>query len=164
MAQQTNSNIALCPECDGPVHLSGKLKVGRKLSCRRCGATLVIAERKPLELVPANNSHALNTPPKATNKKRAEENRTANEQIADLQEIPQMAPPSSVRLADCPECSAALRFHNRLREGQLVVCPECDETLEVMSLKPLELTWANDDPWEYGAKDNAQQYSRQGSR
>lgn len=56
---------------------------------------------------------------------------------------------STVTLADCPECNATLRFHKPLKEHQLVVCSECNETLEVVSLRPLELSWANEDPWEY---------------
>ena len=31
----------------------------------------------------------------------------------------------------------------------LVYCPECDETLEIVSLHPLRLAWAYDDEGEY---------------
>ena len=59
MAQQTKSNVALCPECEGPVHLRGKLHVGQRLTCRRCGSSLVIVDRRPLELDLANGNHWL---------------------------------------------------------------------------------------------------------
>jgi lysine biosynthesis protein LysW len=48
-------------------------------------------------------------------------------------------------VAECPECGSNIRFHKPLRTGQIVICPECDEKLEVTSLDPLELDWAFDD-------------------
>lgn len=59
-----------------------------------------------------------------------------------------MSTVSRVSIADCPECDARLRYHKQLRVGQLVVCPECEETLEVVSLDPLKLYWADEDPWD----------------
>ena len=56
MAQRHNGNIAMCPNCEGTLQLSGSLHIGQKLSCRRCGATLAVHNRKPLELVLATET------------------------------------------------------------------------------------------------------------
>jgi lysine biosynthesis protein LysW len=157
MAQQKNSNVALCPECEGPVRLSGKLQVGQKLSCRRCGSNLVVFERRPLELVAADGGHGDITHAMPDKKRDKGDISSSNKQYRVTEENPQMAAISSVSLADCPECNATLRFHKQLRQGQLVVCPECEETLEVTSLRPLHLNWANEDPWEYEAHENSRQ-------
>lgn len=56
-----------------------------------------------------------------------------------------------VLVADCPECDTHIRFHSRPKLGQIVVCPECDEQLEVRRLNPLELDWAYEefeDDWD----------------
>ncbi len=47
--------------------------------------------------------------------------------------------------AECPECDTHIRFHSRPKVGKIVVCPECDERLEVRRLNPLELEWADED-------------------
>ena len=52
-------------------------------------------------------------------------------------------------LAECPECDGRLRFRKNLKIGELILCPECEVTLEVVSIKPLELGWADDDPWDF---------------
>jgi len=164
MAQQKNGNVALCPECEGPVSLSGKLQIGRRLSCRRCGASLVIVDRKPLELELADSVQPGSDNHKASRKKEKYADPATTKQNEEGEESSQMLSTSQVLLANCPECSATLRFHRPLKERQLVVCPECDETLEVVSLHPLELHWANEDPWEYEEYDNSRYRSRSGSR
>ena len=149
MAQQRNGNVALCPECEGPVQLGGKLQVGQKLSCRRCGSILAVFDRRPLELVLANGSYQDSGRTKSVKRMGRGDIASSIKQNSIVKEIPQMATTTTVSLADCPECNATLRFHKLLKSGQLVVCPECDETLEVTSLRPLQLNWANEDPWEY---------------
>lgn len=67
-----------------------------------------------------------------------------------------------VSMADCPECDARLRFHKPLKMGQLIICPECEETLEVIALRPLELGWADEDPWDYDEHDDPRYQSRYG--
>lgn len=52
---------------------------------------------------------------------------------------------NKVKVAECPECEAVIRFHNPPRLGQIITCPECDEQLEVRELSPLKLDWAFDD-------------------
>jgi lysine biosynthesis protein LysW len=147
MAKQKLSNIALCPECDGPVQLRGKLHIGQRLSCNRCGSSLVITERRPLELDVYNDKHPDNGRVKAEKKKGHAQ--SSNEKTREQAEESPISTISRVSLADCPECTSVLRFHKSLRVGQLVVCPDCDETLEVVSLHPLDLSWANEDPWDY---------------
>ena len=50
-----------------------------------------------------------------------------------------------VAIAECPECETNIRFHKPLKVGQIVICPECEERLEVRQLNPLELDWTFDD-------------------
>lgn len=47
--------------------------------------------------------------------------------------------------AYCPECDSRIRLTKKLRIGQQFACEECREMLEVVGLKPLELTWALDE-------------------
>ena len=136
MANQKTSNIALCPECDGLIQLSGKLHIGQRLSCRRCRSALVITERKPLELVLVNGKNPSGGHVKVEKKK------AVGKDIEDSA-VPTLPQASS---ANCPECGANLQFHKPPKLGQLVACPECDETLEVVLLRPLELNWADEDP------------------
>jgi len=160
MAKQKNGNVALCPECEGPVRLNGKVQIGQKLSCRQCGSTLMIIARKPLELDLADDHLPQDDRPKADRKKDRDAAPPSKIQMNATKERSQMSPLPHVLLADCPECSATLRFHKPLKEHQLVVCPECDETLEIVSLRPLELNWANEDPWEYADYENPRHHSQ----
>jgi lysine biosynthesis protein LysW len=165
MAQQKNGNVALCPECEGLIKLSGKLKIGQKLTCRRCGSALIVYDRKPLELVLANSSHPAAGPAKSTNKRRdTSEDLFSGMDGSESEEGLDMSTLTDVSVANCPECSATLRFHRPLKERQLVVCPECNETLEVVSLRPLQFHWANEDPWENEEYDNPRNRSRYGFR
>ena len=164
MAQQRNSKVAICPECDGPLKLNGTIKVGQRLACQRCGSTLVITERKPLDLVLANGIYPVRGHVKADKKNKmykGDEDPTSG-QLWDYQEDPLMSTTARVSMADCPECNASLRFRKSVKAGQLIVCPECDETLVVVSPKPLELDWADEDPWDYEDHDDIQYSSRYG--
>lgn len=164
MAQQKTSNVAICPECDGLLQLSEKLHIGHRLPCRRCGSTLLITDRKPLELVIANGQYPDNSHIKADKKKTKFQGgaESSDEKIGEYKEDPLMSTTSQVSVADCPECNAILRFRKPLKAGQLVACPECEETLEVVSLRPLELNWADEDPWDYEDNDDLQYSSRYG--
>jgi lysine biosynthesis protein LysW len=42
--------IAFCPDCEEPVHLGGRPKVGQRIVCLNCGADLEVVEVSPLEL------------------------------------------------------------------------------------------------------------------
>ncbi|KAA3660179.1 MAG: hypothetical protein DWQ04_20165 [Chloroflexi bacterium] len=50
--------------------------------------------------------------------------------------------------ASCPACGSRLRFKYPLQLGEFVVCDECDTELEVLTINPLKLDWAYDDPYE----------------
>ena len=57
-----------------------------------------------------------------------------------------MALPSKKMLvAECPECETKIRFPQTPPMGETLTCHECGETLQVISLSPLELDWAYDD-------------------
>ena len=59
---------------------------------------------------------------------------------------PKVKTAPKVAVAECPECETNIRFHNPLKRGQIVTCPECHERLQVDQLDPLELDWAYEDP------------------
>jgi hypothetical protein len=42
--------IAFCPDCEAPVQLGERPKVGQRVTCRGCGAELEVIEVSPLEL------------------------------------------------------------------------------------------------------------------
>jgi alpha-aminoadipate carrier protein LysW len=57
-----------------------------------------------------------------------------------------MAMPSKKMLvAECPECETKIRFPQTPQMGETLTCHECGESLQVISLSPLELDWAYDD-------------------
>jgi len=45
----------------------------------------------------------------------------------------------SKKRVDCPVCGESFHLDSWLKIGQQVLCPECEETLEVVSLKPITL-------------------------
>ena len=42
--------IAFCPDCEDPIQLGDRPKVGQRVTCHSCGAELEIIETAPLEL------------------------------------------------------------------------------------------------------------------
>jgi lysine biosynthesis protein LysW len=48
----------------------------------------------------------------------------------------------------CPACGSSMRLRQELRVGDFVTCMECDTELEVLSLKPLKLDWAYEEPFD----------------
>lgn len=44
--------------------------------------------------------------------------------------------------ARCPECDARIYFEKTPDMGQMISCPECGTSLEVIRTRPLELDWA----------------------
>jgi lysine biosynthesis protein LysW len=111
----------------------------------------VITDLKPLELVLANGYNSGNGRVVMIEKKKKKDIYMEDSPVMTI---------SGVTLADCPECSVRLRFHKPLNVGQLVVCPECDETLNVVSVRPLELRWADEDPWDIEDYDNQRTLAR----
>jgi len=47
-----------------------------------------------------------------------------------------------VPLAACPECDAEIHVDEDVDKGETVHCEECDVTLEVVGLDPIELDLA----------------------
>ena len=48
-------------------------------------------------------------------------------------------------MARCPECDSRVYFERRPDVGQIIVCPECETSLEVISANPVRLDWAFDE-------------------
>ena len=57
-----------------------------------------------------------------------------------------MASNSKPLTARCPECDSRIYFERRPDAGEMLSCPECDTFLEVISVSPLRLDWASDEP------------------
>lgn len=70
-------------------------------------------------------------------------------------------------VADCPSCATRIYLSRRPRLGDIIICRECEETLEVVRLTPLELDWAlldDDESWvDVDMEDHRDGYSRSGS-
>ncbi|MFO7661065.1 MAG: hypothetical protein R6X18_00585 [Chloroflexota bacterium] len=47
--------------------------------------------------------------------------------------------------ARCPECDSRLNFDRPPDLGQLLVCPECETSIEVIGVNPVRLDWAYDE-------------------
>jgi len=52
----------------------------------------------------------------------------------------------------CPSCGTKIYFAEAPEASQIVTCPECRDVLEVVSLSPLRLAWA-DDHFDYDDDD-----------
>jgi lysine biosynthesis protein LysW len=48
-------------------------------------------------------------------------------------------------IANCIECDEDIEINGRPQLGQKVTCPNCGALLEVASINPLELDWAEED-------------------
>lgn len=57
-----------------------------------------------------------------------------------------MASNSKPLTARCPECDSRIYFERRPDTGEMISCPECDTLLEVISVSPLRLDWASEEP------------------
>ncbi len=60
--------------------------------------------------------------------------------------------------AVCPSCGADVELGRKPQIGDLVVCPECEAELEVISVNPLELDWAYDEPDEAVWQEDEEQW------
>ncbi len=54
-------------------------------------------------------------------------------------------------MARCPECDSRIYFERKPDPGQIIVCPECEVSLEIMSANPIRLDWAYDEGERAGA-------------
>jgi lysine biosynthesis protein LysW len=61
-----------------------------------------------------------------------------------------MNKPIKSSVAYCPSCAGPIYFNKRPRLGDIIVCAECDENLEVVRLNPIKLDWSlldGDEDW-----------------
>ncbi|MBK7600782.1 MAG: lysine biosynthesis protein LysW [Acidobacteria bacterium] len=61
-------------------------------------------------------------------------------------------------LAACPECSAEIHVDDDVDKGDRVACEECDASLEVVGLDPIELDLAPEDDDDYSDDENDDGY------
>jgi hypothetical protein len=47
-------------------------------------------------------------------------------------------------MARCLECDSRIYFERRPDVGQIIVCPECETSLEVVRSSPIRFDWADD--------------------
>lgn len=50
----------------------------------------------------------------------------------------------------CPSCDARIFFGKTPRLGQVIICHECQERLEIVRLSPLKVDWSlldDDESW-----------------
>ena len=47
---QTQTTFAACPDCGQRIRLTGKIFVGRKVTCSNCDTQLAVVETTPVEL------------------------------------------------------------------------------------------------------------------
>ncbi len=48
-------------------------------------------------------------------------------------------------MARCPSCDSRIYFERRPDTGEIIVCPECEASLEIMRNNPIRLDWAYDE-------------------
>jgi lysine biosynthesis protein LysW len=57
----------------------------------------------------------------------------------------EMTTPPQPVIARCPECDSRLYFDRPPDLGQILACPECETSLEVIGTNPIRLDWAYDE-------------------
>ena len=68
-----------------------------------------------------------------------------------------MSKTAKIETAYCPSCDTRIRFTRHLRLGDIIVCQECMENLEVVRLSPLKLDWSlldEEDNWDNVDEDD----------
>jgi lysine biosynthesis protein LysW len=61
-------------------------------------------------------------------------------------------------IAECPSCAARIHFNMRPKLGDVVVCYECEENLEVVWLNPIKLEWSLLDDDEFWSDEDVDGY------
>ncbi|HNS39908.1 MAG: hypothetical protein LC131_13475 [Anaerolineae bacterium] len=54
-------------------------------------------------------------------------------------------------MARCLECDSRIYFERRPEIGQIIVCPECETSLEVIRTSPIRFDWADEGGASSGA-------------
>ena len=60
-------------------------------------------------------------------------------------------------IATCPQCEAEIHVDEEMDKGDAMICPECDASLEVVGLDPVELDFAVEEE-EEDADDDEDEY------
>lgn len=47
-------------------------------------------------------------------------------------------------MARCLECDSRIYFDRKPDLGQIIVCPECETSLEVIRINPIQFGWADE--------------------
>ncbi len=50
--------------------------------------------------------------------------------------------------ARCPACQTTIRFTSAPELGAFLVCEECEAELEVIQVRPLKLSWVDEDDFD----------------
>ncbi len=100
----------LCPECDNQLKLGTRPHRGQRVNCVQCRMAWVVTALNPIEL----EERVLQ---QATTKKKM---------------------PHSVDLP-CPNCDKDIKVNGQAHIGQILLCPACQTTLEVINNYPLDL-------------------------
>lgn len=150
MAQIKSSNLTICPECDEILQITGKIRIGQKITCRRCHKALVIVNKNPLEVdfvrTQRSRTADLKSQSKPVMKKGqptavADHQNSHNNHRAELNATPK-------NLVVCPECHDPIDFQNPPKLRQAVICNNCEEILQVVNLKPLLLAVVDENYWD----------------
>ena len=51
-------------------------------------------------------------------------------------------------VASCPGCGVNIRLQEPVRLGEFVICDECGDELEIVSMSPIKLDWAFEEPFD----------------
>ena len=122
-----------CPEYEARIGLSNR-KSGQVLICPRCGADLEVLSVNPPQLDWANL-------PKDNGRREGAKAKWEGLGLDNTRGF------RGVARAICPECRTMIRLDPETEEGQSLYCPYCGTDVEVISLDPAVLDWANSD-WE----------------
>ena len=61
-------------------------------------------------------------------------------------------------LAVCPECDVEIHVDDDVDKGEIIYCEECESSLEVVGLDPIELDLADDEGEEFFGGDGEEDY------
>lgn len=58
-------------------------------------------------------------------------------------------------MARCLECDSRIYFERRPEVGEIIVCPECETSLEVIRSSPIRFGWPDDEAERGGSTGGA---------
>lgn len=105
-----------CPICSNRIGFSKKPFLGKEITCNVCSTSLIVTGLDPIQLDESFEDIPLDIHPVETQ--------------------------GTVKLR-CPLCGAKIAPSRKLKLRSRVVCPDCDEELEVTSIDPLQLAWVD---------------------